>query len=62
MMGNLFNKKQLVIISFIVIAVLIRLLPHLPNVTPVTAIALFSGAYFSNKNLFYYTNSNYVVI
>ena len=49
MMGNLFNKKQLVIISFIVIAVLIRLLPHLPNVTPVTAIALFSGAYFSNK-------------
>jgi len=49
MMGTLFNKKQLVIISFIIIAVLIRLLPHLPNVTPVTAIALFSGAYFTNK-------------
>jgi hypothetical protein len=48
-MGSLLNKKQLVIISFIVIAVLLRLLPHIPNVTPVTAVALFSGAYFTNK-------------
>lgn len=48
-MGTLFNKKQLVIITFIVIAVLVRLFPHLPNVTPVTAIALFSGVYFTNK-------------
>ena len=48
-MSSLFNKKQLVIISFIVIAVLLRLFPHIPNVTPVTAVALFSGAYFTNK-------------
>ena len=48
-MGSLLNKKQLVLISFVIIAVLLRLLPHIPNVTPVTAVALFSGAYFVNK-------------
>lgn len=48
-MGSLFNKKQFVILLFIVIAALFRLLPHLPNVTPVTAMALFSGVYFTNK-------------
>jgi hypothetical protein len=48
-MISLLSKKQLVIISFIVIAVLFRLIPHLPNVTPITAIALFSGVYFTNK-------------
>jgi hypothetical protein len=32
-----------------VIAAVLRLLPHLPNVTPITAMALFSGAYFTNK-------------
>ena len=52
-MGSLLNKKQLVIISFIVIAAILRLLPHLPNVTPITAMALFSGVYFTNKNLAY---------
>ena len=48
-MVSLLSKKKLVIISFIVIAVLLRLLPHIPNVTPITAVALFSGAYFTNK-------------
>jgi hypothetical protein len=52
-MNSLFSKKQLVIISFIVIAVLMRVLPHIPNVTPVTAVALFSGAYFTNKKYAY---------
>jgi len=50
-MGSLFNKTQVVIISFIVIAVLIRLVPHMPNVTPITAMALFSGVYLTNKKL-----------
>lgn len=50
-MSTLLSKKQIVIISFIVIAVLMRLLPHIPNVTPVTAVALFSGAYFTNRKL-----------
>lgn len=48
-MGTLFNKKQLVIIALIVIAAIIRLLPHIPNVTPITAMALFSGVYLTNK-------------
>ena len=42
-----------VLITFILIAVLFRLIPHLPNFTPVTAIALFGGIYFSNKKMAY---------
>ncbi|MFA6260157.1 MAG: DUF6580 family putative transport protein [Bacteroidia bacterium] len=45
------NKKQLTIILIIVIAALSRLLPHAPNFTPLTAIALFSGAYIANRLL-----------
>lgn len=48
-MGSLINKKQFIIITFIVIAAVIRLFPHIPNVTPITAIALFSGVYFTDK-------------
>jgi len=48
-MGSLFNKTQIVIILFIVTAIIFRLVPHLPNVTPITAAALFSGVYFTNK-------------
>lgn len=44
-----FKKKDLLVLSFIVMAVVLRLIPHLPNVTPVTAMALFGGAYFSNR-------------
>ncbi|MGA1226672.1 MAG: DUF6580 family putative transport protein [Tamlana sp.] len=50
-MNSLFNKKQLVLIAFVLVASIFRLFPHLPNVTPITAMALFSGAYFSNKAL-----------
>lgn len=46
---NSLSKKQIVIILFIAIAAIFRLLPHLPNVTPVTAMALFSGVYFTDK-------------
>lgn len=48
-MNSIFSKKQLVIFSFILVAAIIRLFPHLPNVTPITAMALFSGVYFTNK-------------
>lgn len=48
-MNSLINKKQLVIILFIVVAAIFRLLPHLPNATPIAAMALFSGVYFNNK-------------
>ena len=48
-MGTLINKKQFIIITFIVIAAVLRLFPHIPNVTPITAMALFSGVYFTDK-------------
>ena len=39
----------LVLAGMIVLAALSRLLPHPPNFSPVEAIALFGGAYFSNR-------------
>lgn len=45
-----FNKKESVLVSFIVIAVLTRLLPHPPNVAPITAVALFAGSFFDRKH------------
>lgn len=48
-MDSIFNKKQIVIISFILVAAILRVLPHFPNVTPITAMALFSGVYFTQK-------------
>jgi hypothetical protein len=47
------TKKQLVVILFMLIAVIFRLFPHLPNFTPITAIALFGGLYFTNKKMAY---------
>lgn len=48
-MNSFFSKKHIVIILFIAVAAIFRLLPHLPNATPITAMALFSGVYFTNK-------------
>ncbi|WP_242119358.1 DUF6580 family putative transport protein [Aestuariivivens sediminicola] len=45
------NKTQWIIILFVVVAAFFRLVPHIPNVTPITAMALFSGVYFSNRKL-----------
>ena len=53
MSNTYLSRRQFVIIAFLLIAVLLRLLPHLPNFTPVTAIALFGGLYFTNKPLAY---------
>jgi len=39
----------LLVTSLIFIAAFIRLIPHPPNFTPIAAIALFGGAYFSRK-------------
>ena len=45
-----YKKMSLVgVVGIIAIAMLSRLLPHPPNFAPITGIALFSGAYFSNK-------------
>ncbi len=43
------KMTMLGVIGIIAIALLSRLLPHPPNFAPITGIALFSGAYFSNK-------------
>jgi hypothetical protein len=36
-------------LAFLGIAILLRLLPHPPNVAPIAALALFSGFYFRNN-------------
>ena len=46
-------KKLNFIIILIGIAILSRLIPHPPNFTPITAIALFSTIHFKNKILTY---------
>ena len=53
MSSTYLSKKQIVIIAFMLLAVLFRLMPHLPNFTPITAIALFGGLYFTNKSMAY---------
>lgn len=44
------NKKLLVVgVIFTAVAIAARLLPHLPNFVPVTALALFAGFYLSKQ-------------
>jgi hypothetical protein len=46
------NKTRLLIVLAIIgVAALFRFLPHPPNFVPLTAIALFAGAYISDKRL-----------
>ena len=42
------SKSAILILTIIALAV-IRLLPHPPNFTPIAAMALFGGAYFSSR-------------
>ncbi|MCX7908139.1 MAG: hypothetical protein N2560_01290 [Ignavibacteria bacterium] len=44
-----FPKIELFSLSLIAIAILSRFIPHPPNFTPLTAIALLSGYSFNNK-------------
>lgn len=46
---KLFAPGPWVLAALIVVAALTRLLPHPPNFSPVTAIALFGGAYFASR-------------
>ena len=43
------HKNSIIITLIILVSALTRLVPHLPNFTPITAIALFGGVYFTNK-------------
>ncbi|HSH37977.1 MAG TPA: DUF6580 family putative transport protein [Chthoniobacterales bacterium] len=45
------NTRFLVLSGFVLAAAMSRLLPHPPNVTPIAAMALFAGAYFSSRKL-----------
>lgn len=44
--------RYLFVFTLILLAVFSRLLPHPPNVAPITAIALFSSVYLDKKFLF----------
>lgn len=46
---NIFNTRNLTILTIILFGALMRFVPHWPNFTPIAAIALFGGAYFSRR-------------
>ena len=43
------NLRSVWLIGVVVLLVLFRFVPHPPNVTPIAAMALFSGAFFTNR-------------
>jgi hypothetical protein len=49
MTGN--NSRLIALLGAIVVAAVLRLVPHPPNFTPIGAMALFSGAYLGRKAL-----------
>ncbi len=51
MENRFFNSRMIFAISAILFAVVMRLVPHWPNFTPVAAIALFGGAFINRKAL-----------
>ncbi len=51
MNSRLISPRFLVLCVMIAAAAFTRLIPHLPNFTAIGAMALFGGAYFSNKKL-----------
>jgi hypothetical protein len=44
-----FTPRFFVALSVIIVAALLRLLPHWPNLTPIAAMALFAGTYIDKK-------------
>jgi len=48
------RPRLVALISIILAASLSRLLPHPPNMTSVAAVALFGGAYFSDRRLAFF--------
>jgi hypothetical protein len=44
-----FTPRFFVALSVIVVAAVLRLLPHWPNFTPIAAMALFAGTYMDKK-------------
>lgn len=50
-MRKIFTPNLIFVALVIIVAVISRLLPHLPNITPVAAIALFGGTYINKKSI-----------
>ena len=48
-MKKYLDARYIIIASLILVAALTRLIPHPPNFTPIMALGLFGGAYFSDK-------------
>ncbi len=48
---SIFTPRFFVISGFVVLAVILRLIPHLPNFTPLAAMALLAGTYLKRKEL-----------
>ena len=51
MKSTIFSPKFIFVSIAIFIAAVSRFFPHLPNFTPIAAIALFGGAYLTDKKL-----------
>lgn len=45
------KTRVVLVIGIVVVAALARLVPHVPNVWPVDALALFGGAYLADRRL-----------
>jgi len=50
-MQNNINLRFGALAIIVLVAAFSRLLPHIPNVTPIAAMALFGGAYFASKRM-----------
>ena len=50
-MKKLLSPRFIFIISIVLFGAVMRLIPHWPNFTPIAAIALFGGTYFTKKYL-----------
>ena len=46
-----FDKSQKLVLILIIFGIISRIIPHPPNFSPVTAIALFGGLNFSDKKI-----------
>ena len=47
------KSRFYILLGMVLAASFVRLIPHPPNFAPITAVALFSGAYFVNKKFAY---------
>ena len=48
---SIFTPRFFVVSGIIILAIILRLIPHLPNFTPLAAMALFAGTYMKRKEL-----------